>query len=108
MLPQMELGALCAGLPQHFSKLSVIGDVTRSLALALSLLMPPLAMCTEEARRSHSRAGASPGLAPESGSLVISLLSQASRENAAVSHMFLSKASIFQLHCKWQLVLYFT
>ena len=107
MLPHMELGALCAGLPQHFSKLSVICDVTRSLALALSLLMPPLAVCTEEARRYHSRAGASPGLAPESGSLV-SLLSQASCENAAVSHMFLSKESIFQLHCKWQLALYFT
>ena len=39
MLPQMELGALCAGLPQHFSKLSVICDVTRSLALALPLVM---------------------------------------------------------------------
>ena len=39
MLPQMELGALCAGLPQHFSKLSVICDVTRSLALALPLLI---------------------------------------------------------------------
>lgn len=39
MLPQMELGALFAGLPQHFSKLSVICDVTRSLALALPLVM---------------------------------------------------------------------
>ena len=37
ILPQLALGAVCAGL-QHFSKLSVICDVTRSLALALPLL----------------------------------------------------------------------
>lgn len=35
VLPQLESGAVCAGLPRHFSKLSVICDVTRSLALAL-------------------------------------------------------------------------
>ena len=39
VLTQLELGALCAGLPQHFSKLSVTCGVTRSLTLALPLLM---------------------------------------------------------------------
>ena len=39
VLTQLELGALCAGLPQHFSKLSVTCGVTRSLTLALPRLM---------------------------------------------------------------------
>ena len=73
ILTQMELGALCAGLPQHFSKLSVTCDMTRSLALVFPLLMQTPSPRHRVGKETPLSSWCKSRLAPESGVLLTHL-----------------------------------